>query len=477
MKVAENKGIDPAKIKAIWNQRFNGTNLATKEFETRLAEIYRTCDPSVLDAYVQRLDADLSEIDADLGRKGFPAFSAFAERKDGRVELPEGAADRLRKVYERWSREEAAAIHAVQERFWREQRVLDRKSNSKQAQQGSTGLASGNGAIPYSIGFANSSSSQSRLVSAMASVRSKRELPARPLPRRAWVAPIFRTGWVNCDRPMYPLRKKEMAVRASAAGKKQPTATDATTAAILSSSRFTVRIQERAAYDELVVYLIPQGRNSFQRVPEASGAFTGTCFAIYTYDFFCLATKGSRQFAFSTTVDPRKELIVSLQAVDETALKQMLRGNDYAQEQALEVSRYFDWLVVDKQRRAANARRLELRNAVRPVVFPCTPTLTVAKEARSESTGIEIPSAFSPNADGSSDALIIGGGSFVSGRMTISVISSGLVVATVTGWPLVWNGRSTDGQPADDGFYRCDVEVVDTNSDVHRATETVRLFR
>lgn len=49
-------GIAPAKVQSIWNERFNGTNLATREFEERMRAIHRTCDNQVLDLYANHLD-------------------------------------------------------------------------------------------------------------------------------------------------------------------------------------------------------------------------------------------------------------------------------------------------------------------------------------------------------------------------------------------------------------------------------------
>ncbi|HRD53266.1 MAG TPA: hypothetical protein PKY96_11525, partial [Flavobacteriales bacterium] len=127
-------GIDPAKVKTIWSPRFNGTNLATREFEERMRAIHGTCDNAVLDLYAQGLDNDLSELDARAARMGHSAFDALAKRNDGRVNLPKHAAERLRTMYENWSRAEADAIRKTQERFWAEQAKLDGVADRKRVQ-------------------------------------------------------------------------------------------------------------------------------------------------------------------------------------------------------------------------------------------------------------------------------------------------------------------------------------------------------
>ncbi|MFZ1695031.1 MAG: hypothetical protein WAT74_17680, partial [Flavobacteriales bacterium] len=128
-------GIDPAKVKTIWQPRFNGTNLATREFEERMRAIHGTCDNEVLDLYAKNLDKDLSELDARAARRGHSAFTGFAKHNDGKVDLPKHAAERLRAVYENWSRAEAEAIRKAQENFWAEQAKEDATANQRRAQQ------------------------------------------------------------------------------------------------------------------------------------------------------------------------------------------------------------------------------------------------------------------------------------------------------------------------------------------------------
>ena len=78
----KNCGIDPSKVMTIWNARFDKTNIATRAFEERMAAIHGTCANAVLDLYVNNLDKDLSDIDAQVGRSGYPVFDHFASTKN-----------------------------------------------------------------------------------------------------------------------------------------------------------------------------------------------------------------------------------------------------------------------------------------------------------------------------------------------------------------------------------------------------------
>ncbi|HBG69481.1 MAG: hypothetical protein A2W93_01290 [Bacteroidetes bacterium GWF2_43_63] len=57
-------GIDPSRIKAIRNKHYQNTLIATKEFETRLKTIFKTCDNEILDIYVENLNKNMYELDS-----------------------------------------------------------------------------------------------------------------------------------------------------------------------------------------------------------------------------------------------------------------------------------------------------------------------------------------------------------------------------------------------------------------------------
>lgn len=353
-------GIDPAKVKAIWTDRFNNTNIATREFEERMRAIHRTCGNEVLEMYVTGLDKDLAEVDAAVGGMGYPEFDHFAERNDGRVQLPAHAADRLRTFYENQSRAESAAIRKTQEKFWREQRKADRKSAAKQADH----------AMAENV--REGQLFEREFEANLGTVYKQLGYQRVRLPRSAWVVPVVATGWWNVDK----------AVLAATTNRARMSYTDDKTGktATLTYTPLAVEVTDRASFDELFVYLLPKQLNSYQRMKEDGGIFSERLNSIFAYDLFCLGMKGKQQFAFITSINGQGEVTASLQPVDENALRQMLKSKGRVEDQLLDEARYLDWLVVDKQRRQANIAREELRNALLPVVFPCADS-DASKEA------------------------------------------------------------------------------------------------
>jgi len=344
-------GIDPAKIKSIWRARFNNTNLATKEFEERLQSIYSTCNNELLDLYIKSLDKDLFWCDSLAARLLPESMGRFLNPKCGRVDLPAHAADRLRTFYENNSRAEAEAIRKTQEKFWKEQSKKDVLSNAKRNDH----------ALAENV--REGELFQKELEANLDTVYKQLGYKRAPIARSAWVVPVTNTGWWNVDK----------AVIAATTTRSSMSYTDDKTGktATLTYAPFFMEIADRASYDELVVYLIPKGLNSYQRMKEITGGFTERLNSIFKYDLFCLGMMGKEQFAFKTSVDEQTTMTVVLQSVDNNDLRQMLRTEGDLERQLLKEASYYDWLAIDKQRKQAITKKVELRNRLLPVVFPC----------------------------------------------------------------------------------------------------------
>ena len=348
---AGKSGLDPSKIKAIWTARFNSTNLATKEFEERLAYIFRTCDNALLDVYVNNLDKDLYWCDSVATRMHSEPMSMFLRPEYGRVELPAHAADRLRTFYERNSRAEAEAIRKTQEKFWKEQWKQDVKSDAKRADH----------AMAESV--REGALFQKELAANMDTVYKQLGYKRVQLPRAAWVVPVSSPGWWNVDKAVI----QATTTRSSMQYTDDQTGKTAT----LTYTPLIVEVADRTSYDELVVYLIPNQLNSYQRMKEGAGGFTERLNSIFWYELFCLGMKGKEQFAFKTGVNGQAEINAALTPVDEGTLRRMVGSKNGLQQALVDEAKHLEWLVGDQQRRKGNTERQALKAALLPTVFPC----------------------------------------------------------------------------------------------------------
>lgn len=86
-------GINPASIQTIKNKNFQNTLISTREFETKLKDIFATCDNEILELYITNLNKNLWEIDSiaaeKLGKQHplYKTFRNYAALKQTTVEI------------------------------------------------------------------------------------------------------------------------------------------------------------------------------------------------------------------------------------------------------------------------------------------------------------------------------------------------------------------------------------------------------
>jgi hypothetical protein len=346
--------LDPAKVQAIWNERFNGTNLATREFEERMLEIHRTCDNGVLDLYAKNLEKNLSSLDSVVAR-GYPAFATFALRNDGRVQLPEHAAERLRKAYTEWSQQYAEAARKTQEEFYRKEAEADQEAHKRHMDRQMKDLQQDSERFTREF-TANLRSAYDQL--------GYPWTPAPP-PRAAFVVPVGASGWWNVDK----------AVLAATTSRTSMSYTDKKSGktATLTYTPITVEVASKESFSELRVYLIPKELNSYQRVVQKDGAFTENLNSLFEYDVICMGRKDGQQNAASQwNVGGERTITLTMEPTDDEALKRMIRAStSVVSGDLLEQARQLEWLEREAKRQQAKQAHYELRSALMPVVFPC----------------------------------------------------------------------------------------------------------
>lgn len=98
------RDIDPRQIQTLKDPNFNNTLIATREFQARLQAIFKSCQPQLLDLYINHLDKNLWEIDqmaADASQGEVKeTFENFATQKCTRVKNSGHIAKRLMQYYQ-----------------------------------------------------------------------------------------------------------------------------------------------------------------------------------------------------------------------------------------------------------------------------------------------------------------------------------------------------------------------------------------
>ncbi|MGJ8661141.1 MAG: c-type cytochrome [Bacteroidota bacterium] len=92
--------LPPSKVLAIWKEKFNGTILATRDFEKRMKAIHEACNEKIFDVYVNSLNKPLWQIDEQCVNMGYPNFQAFADERVGALKQDNAHMNILRQFYE-----------------------------------------------------------------------------------------------------------------------------------------------------------------------------------------------------------------------------------------------------------------------------------------------------------------------------------------------------------------------------------------
>lgn len=114
--------IFPSKVLGFWNQKFNNTNLSTREFEKRMREIHSTCDNNVLDKYISQLNKPISAIDKQVAAMGYPQFEKFAAENVGKIDVNNAHIENLKAFYE-------DAVNQLKTRSKKHQNAEEKRKN------------------------------------------------------------------------------------------------------------------------------------------------------------------------------------------------------------------------------------------------------------------------------------------------------------------------------------------------------------
>jgi hypothetical protein len=247
--------INPSRIRAIWDRKFNNTILATKAFEERLKVIFQTCNPSVLDLYIKNLDKELFVIDSTAAMMRSNPLSSvflnFSRRQDGGVDISDerdlklqGYFKTKKEIYDKAELEARQKMYT--DEFKKQMEAIDKTSkyynefNEKQS-----------GLLEEEI-EKNIDETYRQL---------GRPRPAKK-PMGTYLTVLIGTpGWKNIDKPI-PLD-------VVTAGTMTRATIDVTTTAtkqrvLIEYKEASVLVKNRKEYDRLLVYLLPDRLSTFQ---------------------------------------------------------------------------------------------------------------------------------------------------------------------------------------------------------------------
>lgn len=361
------QGIDPSKIKAIWNQKFDNTLLATKEFEERMPYIHRTCDETVLNMYINNLDRNLSTIDSmvatmNLHSEGHlitdgathPEFMKFAARGDGRVKNGNTNVRILKVYYEERSKMYAAAISKTVNEFWNKNDNLDKEADEKRNTQQLNELSR----------VADNFKKELDVNITEAYRQLGKKKPSLQ-PDATYGVPITTTGWNNVDKYVFEstMARTTLDYTDPADGKK----------AVIKYKPLKVTVNNSSNYDRVLVYLLPDELNSFMRMEMSNGRYEEKLNELMIYKMVCIAYKGEESFYYSQDNVKPGELTVSLiKTTNGQITDNINKLGKLSHSKAMNDELNFIAFEKEESKRQAQLVKIrELSNRARSVIFPC----------------------------------------------------------------------------------------------------------
>jgi hypothetical protein len=359
-------GINPAKIKSIWNGQFQNTLLSTREFEERIYFIHTSQLAEILDLYVNNLDKNLWEIDSMaanlfIGERSNDnlqrVFSNFAARRDGKVKNGSIQYQKLNQYYQQKTKAFSEAIAKTQAEFWNKQSVLDAEAWQKRYRHNEDSMQ--RMAQNFSEEFTMNLKEAYRQL-------GYPTIAPRTSIRPVYTAEINATGWWNVDKAVLEstLTRTSLNYTDSSTGKK----------AVIRYEPVSFQVENAKDYDRLCVYLLPDKLSSFMKLTELNGEFTGKLNDLMGHTMVAIGYKGGQAYFFSQgEIRPGKYPSMGLNAITNDELDKQLNrlGNNNQPRDLIKERDFLRFEIKDEKRQLRNKELQQLTEKTIQLIFPC----------------------------------------------------------------------------------------------------------
>lgn len=354
--------LDPGRIRTIWDKKFNNTIIATKEFEERLKYIHGLCSSRYLDAYLDGLNKPLYEIDKVIADNSSgeikKKFLEFAARKDGAVIIAEGMQQKLsiyfQQKYQAYKEAEIKTRAKYEAELTRLNNIADAKRREEELKEFSR--KSKNFEDEFCI----------NLTESYKQIGIKRNCNDTIIPPTGqyYNITISTTGWKNLDVYVFDATQD----------RQNMTYTDPITGktATLIYREVTIQIENQSEYDRVLVYLIPDSLNSFQRMQQQDNVFKEKINSIFRYDAVALAYIGTKAYYYRQQSLKSDAYMFNLSPLSNEELRSMLKVYSFTKTTALRTG--FEYQLFEQQEliRVVKLRKeWEFRKIVASSIFSC----------------------------------------------------------------------------------------------------------
>ncbi len=370
-------GLNPIKVKAFWNKKFNNTLLATREFEKRMPVIHQTGSSEILDLYIQNLDKNLWEIDELAAQKSLgklaQQFLNFASLKEGKVDVNLEMQLLLQKYYIKNEENYKNTLNKVYD-YWHKQQKADEKEAKMDRKHNV------NEAIRINNNLVKEFNDNLDTVYKQLNIKTINKTDY-------YKVQIINTGWHNIDRIVLEATINRQSTEMEFNGKK----------AVINYTKLNVYT---AKFDRVFAYVLTPKLPSFSRMqnakdtvftPNTKGKSKAQTFSslnyklndYYNYALAVIAYKGDSVFTYfeeniqySKTTDKRDlvmDKFIDLQYGNEKEFFKTIAGFTGTKEFKKEIKsdvNYHNFKHQNNLRRIKQNEMIAFRRAIQEFVFP-----------------------------------------------------------------------------------------------------------
>jgi hypothetical protein len=357
------KGINPARIKTIWNKKFNKTILATKEFETRLQVIHEAHNDALLNVYVSNINKQLWYCDSlasTIAGSFASQFKAFYKQKKGGVKVSDRLASKLSGYYEKkqkaYTKKSSQAYQNFESKKQKLRTEFANKKSTKDIEEFNRKMSVFNQELVINLDEAYRQIGKERTGGAGSPFVASVGLGPKNLDAYVFESTANRTTLDYTDPET---------------GKK----------AVIKYEEASVKILNAEKFDRVFVYMVPDTLNSFNRMKtEDNINFKNTLNEFFNYKMVCLAYKGNQAYFYEGDLIP-KHYDVTLTKISEAKLKRKLNKNKGTTKKDIisDVNFYQEEMKFNKENNKIKATE-ELTLRVGKFLFPSLDDYCIVKQ-------------------------------------------------------------------------------------------------
>ena len=370
-------GIEPSKIKAIWNKQFQNSLIATREFEERLQLIFKTCNPEILNMYINGMKQPLYKLDSEAAKLDYGkhknAFLELAKQYKGRVNMNNKTVALLNKYYQKKSNLYSKAAKEAHDSYWDKEIAKDQeaqnKTNKKLTEDQERRWTNYNDELKrnlYSM-FEQAGLPKPKIRTSdfgKVYVTDRPILVTDIIPLEKYTFTVQTTGWKNLDR---------ITADATARRKSIEVVNDNGKKAILSYSPLNVKIVEEKTYDYTMVYLTSPIVTSYFKLKKSKDDFFYQVNDSLKYNLIIVGYKGETPYIEKVTNIKNGSYSFSILETTEEELNNTIRSlcpNNSPIDIKKDLA-YKKFLIQDGIRKKKNTEMKAIRNQLQPIIFPC----------------------------------------------------------------------------------------------------------